>query len=230
MLGQPVRIVCLLLLLNTIASAQSAVPDADKKPAVTETTADPSDSMEQPLLGDHWTYEVHDEITGNLKFTTTNLITDVTNTDISIRTENLGVPGVGFLVYDRNWNLKSSPTWKYSPNDGTGIRLPAKAGTTWKFQSNDLYAQRGISFQRTGSSKIVAEESVTTAAGTFNTFKIETSINARNANDPTKKFEFAMTTWYAPRIDHWVKRISKTLSEGHVSENTSYELGEYGRR
>jgi hypothetical protein len=229
MLGA-VRIVCLLLILDTIASAQSAAPESDKSPVATGATSDQSDSMEQPLPGDHWTYEVHDEITGNLKFTTTNLITDLTATEISIRTENLGLPGIGFLVYDRNWNLKSNPTWKYSPNDGTGVKIPAKSGATWKFQSNDLSAQRGVSFKRSGSSKIVAEESITTAAGTFNTFKIETSIIARNANDPTKKFEFAMTTWYAPQVNHWVKRISKTLSDGHVSENTAYELVEYGRR
>lgn len=47
---------------------------------------------------------------------------------------------------------------------------------------------------------------------------------------PTKKLNLAMTTWYAPSVNHWVKRNSKILLDGHVSENTVYELVEYGRR
>lgn len=224
------NIICLQLTFTGIAFAQSAsVPELDKKSTAPGAT-EQSDSMEQPLLGDHWTYEVRDEITGNLKYTNTNLVTDVSETEISIRTENLGNPGVGTIVYDRSWNVKNTPTWKYSPNDGTGVKLPLKVGATWKIQSNDVYTAKGTSLQRSGSAKVVAEESITTNAGTFNTMKVETSVSTRNASDPTKKFSLTMTTWYAPSINHWVKRNSKLLADGHVYENTAYELVEYGRR
>lgn len=224
-----IRIVVFLVLpLSTAALAQSSQDNVDKKSVPLD--AEQTESMEPSLSGDHWTYEAHDEITGSLKYTTTNLVTDVTPTEIGVRTENIGTPGTGTLVYDHSWNVKSTSTWKYSPHDGTGIKLPLKVGAIWKIQSNDVLAARGLSLQRTGSTKVVAEESVTTGAGTFNTFRLETAITARSPADPTKKLNLAMTTWYAPSVNHWVKRNSKILLDGHVSENTVYELVEYGRR
>lgn len=228
MFGRLIKATCLLLTLNTIALAQSTAPEAGTNVAV--PPAEQPASMEQPLLGDRWTYEVRDEITGNLKFTSTQLVTDVTPNEISIRIETLGNPGAGFYVYDHLWNLKVSPNWKYTPNDGLGIKVPLKVGSTWKFQGNDQFPSKGVNYQRVGTSKVVGEESITTKAGTFNTFKIESNSSSRNANDPTKKNEFTATNWYAPAIDHFVKRTSKILSDGHVNEITTLELVEYGRR
>jgi hypothetical protein len=101
--------------------------------------------------------------------------------------------------------------------DHTGIR------------SNSNSTQ-GLSFKRSGTSMVIAQESITTSAGTFDTFKIETSYSMRNANDPTKKFDFKLVTWYAPAINHWVKRISTTRSVGNLRDNSSVELVEYGRK
>lgn len=83
--------------------------------------------MEQPKVGDHWTYDVHDEITGALKFTVTLTISDVSPTDITTRYERHGANrGSGYIIYDRSWNIKDNGTWKYVPNDGTGFKLPLK--------------------------------------------------------------------------------------------------------
>ena len=154
----------------------------------------------------------------------------VSPNDIAIRTENLGNPGYGYLLYDHSWNLKDNSTWKYSPGDGTGVKTPLKVGDKWNFQSSDSYTGRGVSFKRSGSSKVVAQESVTTGAGSFDTFKIETTATVRNANDPTKKSDLVLTTWYAPSVDHWVKRTSKVTINGHLDQDSSAELVEYGRR
>jgi len=186
--------------------------------------------MDQPLPGDHWSYEVRDEITGELKFSSTTLITDVTPTEVAVRAQSPSFPGVGVYIYDHSWNLKSNPIWRFSPNDGTGVKLPLNVGSTWKFQDDALYSPRGTTFKNVGSSKVVAQENITTGAGTFDTFKIETSINGHNANDPTKKFNSIITTWYAPSVDHWVKRVSKSSFNGRVDDNSSTELVEYGRR
>ena len=78
--------------------------------------------------------------------------------------------------------------------------------------------------------KVVAQESVTTRAGTFDTFKIETSYQSQNANDPTKKAQVVIQIWYAPLIDHWVKRSFVSRSDGRVRERSTVELVEYGRR
>src|SRR6266571_3620507 len=197
-------VACLSMGLTGIALAQTA--PAENSPPPTDES---SNTMEPPLLGDHWTYEIRDEITGTLKFTTVHVITQVSPNDIAIRTENLGNPGYGYLVYDHSWNLKDSSTWKYSPGDGTGVKTPLRIGNKWNFQSSDSYAGRGVSVKRSGSSKVIAQEPVTTAAGSFDTFKIETTATVRNTNDPTKKSDLLLTTWYAPTVDHWVKRTSK---------------------
>ena len=77
---------------------------------------------------------------------------------------------------------------------------------------------------------MTAKESVTTQAGTFEAFKIETSVQLLNVNDPTKKVQVEQQTWYAPTIDHWVKRTAISRSDGKVRENNSAELVEFGRR
>ncbi|HEY1979903.1 MAG TPA: hypothetical protein VGH13_07435 [Xanthobacteraceae bacterium] len=220
----------LLLALTTASQAQTPPSNATVPvPAATQPPSE-SESMDPPMVGDQWTYEVRDEITGELKFSTTTIITDVTPTEIALRAQSPSFAGPGVYIYDRSWNLKNSPVWRNSPNDGLGVKLPLNVGNSWKFQSDAIYGPLGTTFKNSGSSKVVGQESITTSAGTFDTFKIETTVNGRNARDPTKRFELQATTWYAPSIDHWVKRISKTSFNGRVDADTSIELVDYGRR
>jgi hypothetical protein len=186
--------------------------------------------MEEVQTGDHWTYEIRDEITGEVKSIVTNTVTDISASEIGTRTTQLGNGNFGYLTFDRSWNVTNNGTWRYTPNDGTGIRLPLAVGKSWSFRSTDVNSTAGASWKRSGTSKVVAQESVTTRAGTFDTFKIETSIEVQNANDPTKKSQFVQQTWYAPLINHWVKRSSQSRSEGRVRDKSAVELVEYGRR
>jgi hypothetical protein len=188
-------------------------------------------SMEEPQPGDHWTYEIRDEITGETSATRENVITEVTPTDISVRFRSVGTsPNEGFTIYDRSWNLTTSQPWKYSPNDGTGIKAPLAVGKTWAFRCNEVNAGAGVTWNRSGTSKVVAEEGVTTRAGTFQTFKIETSYSNRNVADPSRQAEITSVTWYAPAIDHWVKRTFISHVDKHVRVNNTIELVDYGRK
>ena len=142
----------------------------------------------------------------------------------------LGNGNPGYLNFDRSWNLTNSGIWRYTPNDGTGIRAPLTAGKSWSFKGTDLNSTAGVSWKRTGTSKVIGQESTTTRAGTFDTFKIETSIQVQNANDPTKRLQAVQETWYAPVIDHWVKRTYVSRLDGRVRDKSTTELVEYGRR
>jgi len=188
------------------------------------------EAMEEPQVGDHWTYEMRDEITGDLKSTTTHTITDVSATEISIRFEILGKPGFGYQTYDRSWDIINNGTWRFTPNDGSGVRTPLAVGKSWSFKANDSNSTAGVSLKRTGTSKVTAKESITTRAGTFEAYKIETSIEMRNTNDPTKKFQTEQQVWYVPEINHWVKRTYVSRSYGRVRERGALEMIEYGRR
>jgi hypothetical protein len=105
-------------------------------------------AMEEPLAGDYWTYEIRDEITGTISATRTNVVTEVTPTEISVRFKILGTSNEGLNVYDRSWNLINSGPWKYSPNDGSGVRTPLAIGKTWSFQSDDVNAGNDRALQR----------------------------------------------------------------------------------
>jgi hypothetical protein len=231
MLCKAAVVISMCLALNGIALAQSnstggAAPAQSPAPAEQQ-----SNSMDPPMLGDHWIYDVRDEITGELKNTVTDTITDLTPTEIAVRVQSQPYSiGDGILIFDRLWDEKNDPTWRYSPSDGTGIKMPLAVGNTWKFHSDQLRTGYGTTFRNVGTSKVVGTESVTTDAGTFEALKIETSINGHNAHDSTKRFEFKVTTWYVPSVDHWVKRTIKSAFNGRVQQNSSAELIEYGRR
>jgi hypothetical protein len=216
-----------LLLSASALTAQTS--NSTPAPAATES-APPQEKMEDPQLGDHWTYEVRDDITGEIKSTTTNTITDISATDISIRTSVLGNANFGYLNYDHSWNRTSNDTWRFTPNDGSGIRLPLEVGKTWSARASDVNRTTGFDWKRTAKSKVVAQESLTTRAGTFETFKIEITFDFQSAKNPSKKFQEVAQGWYAPAIDHWVRQANVTRSDGRVRSKFTSELIEYGRR
>lgn len=78
-----------------------------------------------------------------------------------------------------------------------------------------------------GTSKVVTRTTLTTQAGTFDTYEIDTSYTTRNSNDPTKHYDFLLKTWYAPSIDHWVKRVQTMRFERQLRQRVSLELVEY---
>ena len=217
-----------LLAAATSLQAQPASPPTASSPAV-ESPNSP-ESMADPQMGDHWTYEVRDDITGDVKSTTTYTITDVSSTDIGVRFAILGNANYGYQTFDHSWNLTNNGIWRYSPNDGTGIRLPLAAEKSWAIKGSDLNTTAGFGWKRTGTSKVIAQESITTRAGTFDTFKIETFLQFQAVNDPTKKYTGVLQTWYAPAIDHWVKRAYVSRFDGRVRDKNTIELVEYGRR
>lgn len=221
---------CLLATIGLLASASvlhAQTPPV--QPSATES-ASQQETMEDPQIGDRWTYELRDDVSGDLKSTITHTITDVTPTEISVRLAVLGRPNGDFHTYDRGWDLISNGNWRSTPNDGTGIRAPLAVGKTWSFKSTHSNTSSGVSLKTSGISKVTAKETLITRAGTFDTFKIETSYESRNSNDATKKYLSEQQTWYAPAINHWVKRTYVSRSEGKVRDRSAVELVEYGRR
>lgn len=226
MLSRTVMMVVILLGSTPFAGAQPAAEAAPSTPP----PASGSEAMEDPQTGDHWTYEVHDEISGDLKSTLIQTVTDVSASEINIRLSALNSPNTGYLTFDRGWNVKNNGTWRYAPTDGTGISAPLTVGKTWSVKSSDTSISANATFRRTGTSKVTAKENLTTSAGTFDTYKIETTIQAINAKDPSRKIQVIQTTWYAPEIDHWVKRSLETRIDGRLRDKSAMELIEYGRR
>ena len=218
--------ICLLA-----GSAWAQSPSGATAPSPTAAdAAKPVLAMEEPLPGDFWTYEVRDEISGNVTATRTNVVTEVSPSEISVRYSIAGKETDGLNVYDRSWNLKSSVPWKYRPHDGSGITSPLKASASWSFASENINGDNGNIWRQTGRSKVVGQEAITTKAGTFDAFKIETVVFRSPTKDPTRKVEITQQTWYAPAIDHWVKRTLVTRANKHLVVNNTVELVDYGRK
>jgi hypothetical protein len=180
------------------------------------------------LPGDRWVYEVKDEITGDLKRTTTVVVLDVSEKEINTRMSVRGAARPFETVFDRNWNRIDDGIWKFRPSDGAGVQTPLQVGKEWRFENKSTHAN-GTALSTTGQSKVVGEEKVTTSAGTFDTFKIETRMRHVNANDQTKASTVNATLWYAPTVNRWVRRTYETRIEGRVRDSHTEELTDYSR-
>ena len=80
-------------LFATAGSLPAQTPPSQPPPAASAPAAETPNGpepMEDAQTGDHWTYEFRDDITGDVKSTITNTVTDVSASEISTRTAQLG--------------------------------------------------------------------------------------------------------------------------------------------
>jgi hypothetical protein len=92
-------------LLATAGSLSAQTTPAQSPPAASSPAVEtPSnvEPMEDPQTGDHWTYELRDDVTGDIKSTITNTVTDVSASEISIRVGQLGNSTTGYQTFDRS--------------------------------------------------------------------------------------------------------------------------------
>lgn len=194
-------------------------------------TAPPAiEKMQQVAVGDHWTYDVKDEITGKIKAVRTLLVTDIAKNTISTRFEVQQTGRFGVTLYDTSWNVINTDGWRYSPNDGTGIHEPLTPGTQWKVSADATNLTNGRTFKRTGNSKATGQEAIATKAGKFDTTVFETKYVSRDTKDPTRSTDITNRTWYNADINHWVRRSLVVRQDGHIVVNEIIELAEYGRK
>lgn len=213
-------LVCAAALAGQASMSSAAEPPASAPRAATETL----------LPGDYWVSEVRDEIVGRA-WARRITVTEVTATAITTE-ETVEATGQkqGYKIYDRSWNLIDGGAQRYETNDGSGPRLPLAVGKTWSFKSGYVMKKTGESFVLSGASKVAAQESTTTGAGTFDTFRIESSVTFRSAADPSRITKITNTSWYAPAVSHWVRRTSETRTDGHLVQSGSETITSYGRR
>ncbi len=180
-------------------------------------------------VGDRWVYDTKDELTGDPKDTYTEVVTEVSPNEIVTNWTFSGKPGSVPVIYDHDWERKDNIVWKFKPNDGQGVRLPLAVGKTWRVQFDARNTQTGVNFRSSLSSKVVGKETITTSAGTFETFKIERTGSQFRTTDPSRNFELHTVVWYAPEINHWVRRTVTLKYQKHITSSTSEELSDFSR-
>jgi len=181
-------------------------------------------------VGDRWTFDSRDEITGLPGESFTRVVTEVSPNEIILREATRGQSGFGVVVYDRNWNRTENATFKWKPNDGRGIQSPLAVGKEWRYGLEERNTKTGNAWKVTLLSKVTAQETIKVAGGTFDTFKIETRHHDVSATDPSKTWDYEIVGWYAPQVNYWVRRNFVTKVQKRTTETTSQELTDFGRK
>jgi len=202
-----------LVIVSTTATVAFADPPAVKV-------------MAEPQVGDHWTYTQRDEITGQVKGTFTQTVTEVRDEDVGLRVSWPG-KSTWLLIYDRNWNIKDSLSWRFLPSDGWGFQPPLALGATWNFDVEQK-SRRGITLKGSRKGRVVGQSQLTTRIGRFDAFEVE--VNFTNERGDSSEEEGAVRSWYAPAINHWVKRVIEKRRNGRLMSKETEELTDYGRR
>jgi hypothetical protein len=188
-----------------------------------------------PQVHDLWIYDTKNEVTGLPSEGYTEMVVQVSPKEVVVnRTYREPVyrwPQNYIVTYDHDWDVIDRFDHKFKPNDGLGLRMPLSVGKTWQaeFDAQDLHTTRRT-YRGTSSSKVVAQETITTDAGTFDTFKIEQQARWLDPLDPARMWEFQIVSWFAPQINHWVRRTTLTKFEKRVRENTTEELADFNRK
>jgi hypothetical protein len=189
----------------------------------------PDDAVNPVRIGDQWTYDTKDEITGATTRTFTATITEITPKEIVTRLTFRGSTGTALVAFDREWNRTANGDFRFKPNDAQGVRFPLAVGKEWRSEFVNSNVKTGVNMKGSSSSKIVAQETVTTPAGSFETFKVERQLKEFNAADPSRSADAQIVMWYAPQINHWVRRTIVTKVDKRMSSNETDELVAYNR-
>jgi len=188
---------------------------------VAQSVERPSEEIQ---VGDAWVYDNKDLITGLPISTYTSLVAEVSPKEIVTNLIYKGNNNRGLVVFDHDWNRVVNGNQKYNPNDGHGIRWPLSVGKEWRLEFTTRNTQTGVNTKSSSLTKVVAQETVTTPAGTFETFKIDRQIKEFNIADPSRYRDLQMIMWFSPQINHWVRRTFFVKLEKRTVSNTSDEL------
>jgi len=175
-------------------------------------------------VGDAWVYDSKDGITGLPLSTYTSLVAELSPTEIVTNAIFKGNNNRALVVFDHDWNRLVTNNQKFNPNDGHGVHWPLAVGKEWRSSYTTSNSQTGANTKVSSLAKVVAQETVTTPAGTFETFKIDRQLKEYSIADPSRYRDMQVIMWFSPQINHWVRRNSVVKQEKRTIANTSDEL------
>src|SRR5262245_42714850 len=179
-------------------------------------------------IGDRWSYDIKDDLTGDLRHAITVVVVEVTDKEITARTTYRGRDRPQTVVFDLDWGRIDDGSWKLS-SSGIGIKKPLQVGREWRSDGNATNLRSGIPFHASSVAKVIGQEQVTTPAGTFETFRIDMTVRLINTRDQTKSSTWTYVVWYAPAVNRWIKRKTEGRYEGRLRDSFVEELTEYSR-
>lgn len=181
------------------------------------------------LAGDRWSYDVKDGVTGDLRQAITIVVVDVTDKEVNTRISVAGKDRPRTFIFAHDWGRIDDSVWQFQPAE-IGLKTPLSLGKEWRAETGAKNLQTGSTLRGSGVAKVIGEEKITTAAGTFDTFKVQTVVRQVNNNDQTKASTSTSVFWFAPAVNRWVKKTHETRFEGRLRDSVVEELTSYSRK
>jgi hypothetical protein len=180
-------------------------------------------------VGDRWSYDIKDDLTGDLRHAITVVVGEVNDKEITTLVTARGKDRPRTMVYDLDWGRIDDGVWMLRPS-GIGIRKPLQIGQEWRSDANGINLRSDQAFRAAGVAKVVGREQVTVPAGTFDTFRVEMTVRAINTRDQSILETWTFRVWYAPEVNRWVRRETAFRFEGRLRDSFSEELTGYSRK
>ena len=104
-------------------------------------------------VGDRWTYDVKDDLTGDLRYAMTVVVGEINDREITTRVSFRGRDRPPLtMAYDLDWGRIDDGAWKLRPS-GIGIQKSLQVGKEWRSDSNATSLQSGATCVQTGLQK-----------------------------------------------------------------------------
>jgi hypothetical protein len=179
-------------------------------------------------VGDRWSYDLKDTATGDIRQSFTLVVFEVNDKEIIARSIIKGAENrPQTAIFNLDWGIIDNGVWQYRPSE-IAMNKPLQVGKEWRYEVNAKNQRDGSVWNTSGVAKVVGQEKVTVAAGTFDAFRIEAKGRQLGAND-LRSFLTTQVFWYAPAVNRWAKRTFEARSEGRNRDSVSEELTRYWR-
>jgi len=216
-------------LVFVAATTVAAVADDAAK---SDQTAPPVSPAIQVSPGDSWTYDIRDDITGEVRGTVTFEVAKVTEAEIETRVAKkkqlLHTETTSKEIFDSHWRMKDNGKVVFRPAlETTGVPDDLAVGKSWSFKHQASPKGSAVTREFAGVGKVEAWEHVTLPNGSgYDAFKIDVTAAAAIGN---RKQEQHSIMWFAPAVNRLVKRKDESRANGILRDATEQTLREYKR-
>jgi hypothetical protein len=200
---------------------------AAQAPTPTHVSAAPTAASAPEIrVDDTWTYRILDGFTHETQGEVTQRVVEVRESEIVTQLRSSKNDKTRLRYFTRDWDIIDAGDLKYDPYFPE-FKFPLAVGMSWngKFTSsgNDVNAFSGYL-----SAKVAALEKTTVPAGTFDAYRIDIELETRGENANSILTESQITTWYAPAVRRFVRRLVTASRDGRVRSKSEDVLVEYG--
>jgi hypothetical protein len=145
-------------------------------------------------VGEQWTFDMKNELEPSKNATFTQTVTRIGDGRVEL--------DGGAATLDANGNYVMNASSTFIPND-CKLHFPMHVGDTWS--SSFTYKNGTIETTNQRDAKVVSVERVDTAAGSFDTFRVEQVGSWRPTDGGKAHGSVEETDWYAPSVGRIVK-------------------------